>query len=108
MTRILLDQNVPAALRHLLEEPTATTQQMGWGRLSNGDLLAEAESAGFNILITADHSIRYQQNLSKRKIALIILDTNRWRSVREHAAELDRAIANAKPGTYQDIAMAKR
>jgi hypothetical protein len=103
MTRILLDQNVPVSLGQLLTEPAATAHEMGWGRLSNGDLLAQAESAGFQVLITADQNIRYQQNLAERKIALIVLGTNRWRTVREHAADLNRAVANAEPGTYQHI-----
>src|SRR5947209_14313621 len=89
MTRILLDQNVPAPLRHLLREPAVTTHQIGWGRLSNGDLLAQAESAGFDVLITADQSIRYQQNLAQRRIALVVLGTNQWRALKSYAAELN-------------------
>jgi hypothetical protein len=86
-------------------KPTVTAQQIGWAKLSNGDLLAQAESAGFDVLITADQNIQYQQNLKEWRIALIVLGTNRWRTVREHAAELNRAIANATPGTYQHITM---
>jgi hypothetical protein len=92
----------------LLTEPTVTAQQIGWGRLSNGDLLAQAESAGFDVLVTADQSLRYQQNLTQRRIALIVLGTNRWRSVREYAAELNRAVSDAKPGIYQRIGMANQ
>jgi uridylate kinase len=76
---------------------------MGWGKLSNGDLLAHAETAGFDVLITADQSIRYQQTLAHRRIALVVLGSNHWRSVKESAAELNRAVADAKPGTYQHV-----
>ena len=48
---------------------------MGWDRLSKGELLTAAEQAGFDLLLTTDKNIRYQQNLTGRKIALVVLGT---------------------------------
>lgn len=71
MHRILLDENVPAALRHLIGgHEVRPAYEMGWSGLANGELIAAAEADGFAILITADRNIRYQQNLTNRRIAL--------------------------------------
>ena len=76
--RILFDHSVPAPLRRYLTEHAVTEAiQLGWDRLSNGDLLTEAERAGFDVLLTADKNIRYQQNLTGRKIAIVELGTPR-------------------------------
>jgi hypothetical protein len=70
VSRILLDHNIPDGLRRLLSEHEVhTTYYEGWERLDNGELLAEAERAGFSIFVTSDKGIRHQQNLRGRKIA---------------------------------------
>ena len=75
--RILFDHNVPDPLRHALKgHEVETAYQRGWARLTNGDLLVAAEQAGFEVLITSDREIRYQQNLAGRKLALVLLGTN--------------------------------
>ena len=69
---ILFDQATPVPIRPYLAGHTVrTAAQEGWDRLKNGDLLAAAEEAGFDILLTTDKNIRYQQNLSGRKIAML-------------------------------------
>ncbi len=72
--RVLFDKNAPYGLARYLEGHTIVrADERGWGRLENGALLATAEEAGFDVLLTADKNLRYQQNLSSRKIALVVL-----------------------------------
>ena len=72
--RILFDHSTPAPLRRYLGGHEVTEAvELGWDRLANGELLAEAERAGFDMLLTADKNIRYQQNFTGRKIALVVL-----------------------------------
>ena len=76
MTRILFDQNVPVGLRRHLADEVSTAYENGWHELRNGELLDAAESARFDVFLTCDQSIRHQQNLAGRKIAIIVLLTN--------------------------------
>ncbi len=72
--RVLFDKNVPYGVRHFLaDHQVETTDDHGWERISNGELIQTAETAGFEVVITADQNIVYQQNLSSRKIALVVL-----------------------------------
>jgi predicted nuclease of predicted toxin-antitoxin system len=108
MKRILLDQNAPIGLRDILKEfEVSTAHAMAWAGYSNGDLIAAAEQAGFEVLITADKNLRYQQNLLNRKIAIIVLGTNRWEAIRASAADILSALRRAKPGAIIDILMEK-
>jgi hypothetical protein len=76
---VLFDHCVPAPLsRYLIGHSVTEARTRGWDRLSNGDLLAEAERAEFEVFLTADKNMRYQQNLSGRRIAVIVLSTPRW------------------------------
>jgi hypothetical protein len=91
--RIMLDENVPAALRHLISgREVRPAYQMGWSGLANGDLIAAVEAAGFDIPITADSNIRYQQNLENRRIALIVLSTNIWPTIKASAERVLNAV----------------
>jgi predicted nuclease of predicted toxin-antitoxin system len=82
--KILFDHNVPKRLRQLLpNHDIATASEMGWAELGNGDLLACAEANGFEVMITGDKNLSYQQNLTGRVLALIVLDTNSWKVLRE-------------------------
>src|SRR5215831_11490617 len=99
--RILLDENAPSGLRRILAgHDVRTAPQMGWARYSNGQLLDEAEKAGFDALITGDRSLPYQQNLTGRNIAVIIFSTNAWPIIRTQPQTVQRAVANAAPGTF--------
>ncbi len=71
--------------------------------LSNGDLLAEAERAGFDVFLTADKNIQYQQNLAGRKIAVLVLSTPQWPLLRLHIAKVAAALNTAKPGSYAEV-----
>jgi predicted nuclease of predicted toxin-antitoxin system len=99
--RILLDENVPRPLRRTLTgHDVRTAAEMGWARFSNGQLLDEAEKAGFDALITSDQNFAHQQNLAGRNIAVIILSTNIWPVIRTQPQILQRAVANATPGAF--------
>ena len=75
----------------------------GWDRLSNGDLLAVAEATGFEVLLTADKNIRYQQNLASRRIAIVELGTPRWPVVRLYVDRVVSALDAATPGSYTQV-----
>ena len=68
---ILFDHGTPRGLMHSLSKHNVTTAKVqGWDRLVNGLLLKEAEEAGFDLLLTTDGNMNYQQNLSNRAIAV--------------------------------------
>ena len=99
--RILLDENAPSGLRRILTgHDVRTAPEMGWATYSNGQLLDEAEKAGFEALITGDQSFAFQQNLVGRNIAVIIFSTNAWPVIRAQPQTVRRAVANASPGTF--------
>lgn len=77
--------------------------RLGWRELSNGDLLAAAEAAGFDVLVTADLNLRYQQNLAGRRIGIVVLSTNRWGTLRNHPDLLTAAVDRAGRGTYEEV-----
>jgi hypothetical protein len=88
--RLLLDHNIPLAIgRYLPEHDVTHASALGWGTLSNGSLMAAGEEAGFDVLITADQSIQFQQNLSRRRITIMVLATNHWNTIRDN---IDRVI----------------
>ena len=101
MKRVLLDHCVPYPFRDLLVDCTVSTAlEMGWAQLKNGELLDAAESAGFEVLITADKNLRYQQNLSGPRIAIIELPTNRLRLVANYAPQVNAALATITSSAY--------
>jgi hypothetical protein len=75
---------------------------MGWASLSNGHLLNAAEPR-FDLLITTDQNLRYQQNLTGRRIAILGLPTTSWPEIQKHLAEITSAITAIKPGQYQEL-----
>ncbi len=77
-----------------------TAEERGRGRLENGVLLAVAEQAGFEVSRTADKNLRYQQNLSSRKIAIVVLSNSPWPLVRQHIVAIVDAVNAALPGSY--------
>ena len=99
--RILFDQGTPVPLaRHLREHAIGTALQEGWDRLRNGDLLRACEDAGFDILVTTDNSIAYQQDLNGRRIAIVVLSRNRWRLVQRMIPKIVASVNAAEPGSY--------
>ena len=101
---VLFDHSVPAPLSSRLAGHTVTeARDRGWDRLSNGDLLNQAERAGFDVLLTADKNMRYQQNLAGRGIALVVLSTPQWPVVRLHLERITAAVNAATPGSYVEV-----
>jgi len=102
--RILFDQATPVPIRaHLDQHVVRTASQQGWDTLKNGDLLTAAEAAGFEILLTTDKNLLYQQNLTDRKIAIIVLGNQQWPQLRPHVQRVVDAITAAVPGSYIEI-----
>ena len=82
--KLLFDQGTPVPLRHyLLNHIVETVYEKGWSNLKNGDLLTQAETEGFDALITTDQNLRYQQNLSSRRISVVVLLTTNWSRFRK-------------------------
>lgn len=101
---IFFDVNVPAQLRrHMARHKVTTAVHMGWGQLSNGTLLKVAENAGFELMITGDKNLAYQQNLKNRKIALIILGTTHRYTLEANMATVLAAVSRAKPGSFEQL-----
>ena len=97
--KILLDNNVPRLLRNNLPgHQVDVALQFGWHTLSNGELLDRAESEGYELLITADQRIPYQQNLSRRNIAVLIITGNRRRHVSRALTAINDAVNSVSPG----------
>jgi predicted nuclease of predicted toxin-antitoxin system len=99
--RVLLDECVPLQVRHALPDHDATTaQRMGWAGNSNGNLLDNAEREGFAVFIVADKNLRYQQNLSGRRIAILELWTNHRPTLEKHFSEIRAAVEKLSAGEY--------
>jgi hypothetical protein len=94
--KILFDQRTPAPLRGALANHfVATAYEKGWSNLSNGSLLRKAERE-FDLFITTDKNLQYQQNLSERKIAILVLPTTAWPDVQPHQNEIVQAVEKMK------------
>jgi hypothetical protein len=104
MRRILLDESTPAGLARLLGGfDVKTVPEMGWAGISNGQLLNEAEQAGFDVLLTADQNLRWQQRLANRKIGVVVLSTNRWNVIRANAAHVAEACQSVHEGRHIEL-----
>ena len=104
--RILFDQGTPKPLRtYLPSHSIVTASEARWSLLTNGELLAEAEAAGFDLLITTDRNIAYQQNLSGRKIAILVLGNGQWPRIEKSVALVVEAVSKVRPSSYGEIAI---
>jgi hypothetical protein len=105
MPRILFDENVPEGLRHLLIGHTIeTAPELGLAGLTNGDLIEAAEKGGFDVFVTADQNLAYQQRLAGRRLALVVLTTNHWDTIRPVAERIVAAVAAIQPGGFVTVA----
>ena len=97
--KILLDNNVPRLLRNNLPgHQVDVALQFNWHTLSNGELLDQAESEGYQLLITADQRIPHQQNLSRRNIAILIITGNRRPHVSRALTAINDTVNSMNPG----------
>jgi hypothetical protein len=88
---------------HLKGHSVTEARDLGWDRLSNGDLLDAAEAAGFEVFVTADKNLRYQQNLAARKLAIVVIGNAQWRVLRLYVALVVGAVDAATAGSYAEV-----
>jgi predicted nuclease of predicted toxin-antitoxin system len=102
---ILFDQGTPAPLRHeLAGHEVVTAFEKGWASLSNGELLAAAEG-NFDVLVTTDQNLSYQQNLAGRKLSIVVLTTTSWPRIKANALLVRDAVDAAAAGGYREVAI---
>ena len=102
---ILFDNGTPRTLARFLIDHHMVTEARarGWEELENGELLEEAEAAGFEVLVTTDKNLSYQQNLTGRKIAIVVLGKGRWSLIRRHVGRVVAAVNAATPGSFAEV-----
>ena len=104
--RVLFDQGTPAPLRRDLPlHSVETTHERGWATLRNGDLLRAAENAGFEVLITTDQHLQYQQNLAERRIGIVVLNTTSWPRIRTATDAIANAVARCATERFIEISI---
>ncbi len=104
--KILFDQGTPVPLRRYLPGHTIdTAYEKGWSKLSNGDLLTTAEQEGYELLITTDRNLRYQQNLTTRQIAIIVLLSTSWPRIQPHTDRIQALVEAVHPGEYHEVSI---
>ena len=102
--RNLFDQGTPAPLRQLLSgHIVSTAYELGWSSLKNGELLSAAETHGYEVLVTTDANLRYQQNLTGRSIAVVVLNTTSWPRIRLATQAINAALSATGRGTYIEV-----
>ena len=103
---ILLDHSVPQPLRAYLPAHTVhTAEQLGWDRLPDGQMMTLAEEGGYELLITCDKRLRYQQNLTGRNLSVLVLMYNNWRLIRARVDAINAAINEMGPGELREVAI---
>lgn len=101
---ILFDNGTPAPLRQALQGHVVVEAiERGWDRLLNGELISIAEAEGFEILLTTDKNIRYQQNLKRRRIAFVVIGNQQRPTLRRHVEKVVAAVNAATPGSYTEV-----
>ena len=104
---VLFDHGTPRSIRRWLKEHTVVeAMTRGWDKLSNGELLKAAEEAGFDVLLTTDKNIRYQQNLKGRRLAIIVLGDSKKPAVDRFRDRIVAAVNASTPGSYIEVDMA--
>lgn len=104
--RVLFDQGTPVPLRQVLAgHKISTAYELEWATLKNGDLLRMAEEAGFEVLVTTDTNLRYQQDMKARRIAVVVLSTTSWPRIRVAAERVASAVDAAVAGSYVEVAI---
>ncbi len=101
--RILLDACTPRPLRQFLPgHSVSTAQERGWGQLKNGALLRKAERQ-FDVFISTDQSLKHQQQVLGRTLAILVLPTNDWPTIRRRGTEIAAKVATLKPGDFVEL-----
>jgi hypothetical protein len=101
---ILFDNGTPAPLRYALKGHIVVEAiERGSERTANGALIAAAEAAGFDLLLTTDKNLRYQQNLKDRKIAFVVIGNQQWPILRHYVDRVIAAVNAATPGSFTEV-----
>jgi hypothetical protein len=102
--KVLLDENLDHALRKLLgPHEVVSVAYMGWAGLKNGELLTTAENARIDVLLTGDQTLRYEQNLRGRRLAIVALTAIQLPIIENHLPRIIAAINSAAPGSFQEV-----
>jgi hypothetical protein len=102
--KILFDNGTPKPIaRRLSGHEVTYARKIGWHEMGNGELIRRAEEPGYDVLLSTDKNIRYQQNLQGRKIALIVLGNQQWPVVRLHLDKIAAAVDAATPGSFVEV-----
>ena len=100
--RVLLDENLPHKLRLIFEDHEVfTVAFMGWDGVKNGELIIRAEEEGFQVFVTADQNLQYQQNLEARCIAMVFLTAQEWEVIKLHVDKIISAVDQSSEGSYR-------
>ena len=101
---ILFDYGTPAPFRnHLREHSVDRSAEKGWELLENGELIRRAEEEGYEVIVTTDQSMRYQQNLSGMGLAIVVLLSTAWPRVRHRTEEIREVIGAIGPGELREV-----
>jgi predicted nuclease of predicted toxin-antitoxin system len=102
--KVLLDENLDHSLRKYLSgHDVVTVSFMGWAGLKNGELLRVAESNGVEVLVTGDRTLHYEQNLTERRLAIVVLSAIQLPIIMRNLSKVIAAIDRATPGSFQAV-----
>lgn len=102
--KILFDQGTPVPLRrHLEDHHVDTAYERGWSELRNSVLLDKAEEHGYELLITTDQSLRHQQDLAVRELAVLVLRSTAWPRIRARINEIRSAVNKMQRGQFREV-----
>jgi hypothetical protein len=102
---VLFDNGTPRGIaRHLAGHTVVEARERGWEQIANGTLIDAAEEAGFDVIVTNDKNIRYQQNLTGRKISLVVLGNSQWPMVQLALKDIV-AVNAAAPGSFAEVSV---
>lgn len=97
---------MPFGLRGALpEHDVVHAKDIGWGTLSNGDLIMAAERDGFEVLLTGDRNLRYQQNMSGRTLGIVVVSSNSWKVIRDNVSDIAAGLKEAGAGSYLEVSL---
>ena len=102
--KVLLDNSTPVNIRSYLGQHEVDTAYMrGWAQLENGELLKEVEMNGYQVFITTDRNIPYQQNLAEIQFGVVILSKNNWLLIKDKIDEVVDAVRRISPGEIIEV-----